>query len=181
MSEVLYVADAFAALAFLFFFIWMRTRGSAGRERWRMFLAGSFLGATWEIGFYFLGPRYSSTPLYVFRTNPPFPPIILNILHCFWDGALFMVGVALVRRFLQPPHFVTFRRSELGILLGWGMAQEVVVELLSLGGSLWAYQARWYNPGLFEVNGEPFTLLPLLVWVVAPVAFYPVALRIARK
>lgn len=180
-GQTLYVADAFAALAFLVLFIFMRGRGRAGGERWRMFLAGSCIGATWEIGFYFLGPRFSSAPLYVFRTDPPFPPIILHILHCFWDGALFMVGVALVHRLLKPPHFAAFRWSELGVLLGWGVAQEAVVELVSLGGSLWAYQARWYNPSLFEVKGEPFTLLPLVVWVVAPLAFYLLALRVARK
>lgn len=145
-----------------------------------MFWIGVLIGATWEIGFYFLGPRFSTAPLYVFSSEPPFPVILLNISHCIWDGGLFMVGVLLVRILLKPPHLMRFRWPELGVMLAWGAAQGILVELLSISGGLWLYQARWYNPSLFEFKGTPFTLLPILVWVIAPVAFYLLALPINR-
>jgi hypothetical protein len=145
-----------------------------------MFWAGALIGATWEIGFYFVGPEFSSAPVYVFHTEFPLPSIILHILHCFWDGALFMVGVGLVFLLLKPPRMMYFRWTELGVMVLWGVVQETLVELISIGGGMWEYVARWYNPALFRIGDSDFTLLPLLIWVAAPVAFYLIALRINR-
>jgi hypothetical protein len=181
MGTVFFIVDIIIALSILGFFAYMHFSRRFSPVVWYMFWAGVLIGATWEIGFYFLGPKFSSAPIYVFSTEPPFPSIILHVTHCFWDGGLFMVGVALVCKLLKPPHLVRFRWPELGIMLGWGVLQEAVVELISLGGSMWEYQPRWYNPSLFELNGSHFTLLPILIWVVAPVVFYAVALWINRR
>ena len=74
-----------------------------------------------------------------------------------------------------------FRLSELGVMVIWGIIQETAVELISIGGGMWEYVERWYNPSLFKVGDSDFTLLPVLIWVVAPVVFYLIALRINKK
>ncbi len=181
IARALFVVDLFIAAFVLAFFGFMHFSRSFPPAYWYMFCAGAVIGATWEIGFYFLGPLHSSSPLYVFRTQPPFPHIVLNLAHCLWDAGLFMAGFFLVRLLLKPPHLSAFRWSELGIMLAWGLAQEIAVEFLSIGGGLWLYQARWYNPKLFEIKGSPFTLLPILVWMASPVVFYLLALPIHRR
>ena len=181
MGRAFFVVDIVIAVAVLGFFAYMHFSRRFSPAVWYMFWVGVLIGATWEIGFYFLGPEFSSTPIYVFSTDPPFPSIILHVAHCFWDGGLFMVGVFLVYKLLAPPHLVRFRWSELGVMLAWGVVQEIAVELLSIGGGMWLYQSRWYNPSLFEIGDSPFTLLPILIWVAAPVVFYLLALPINRR
>ena len=181
MGKAFFVVDIVIALAVLGFFTYMHFSRRFSPAVWYMFWLGVLLGATWEIGFYFLGPKFSSAPIYIFNTEPPYPSIILHVMHCFWDGGLFMIGVAFVYRFLKPPHLVRFRWPELGVMLLWGVLQETVVELLSIGGGMWVYQPRWYNPSLFELNHSYFTLLPILIWVIAPIIFYLLALAINRK
>jgi hypothetical protein len=176
-----FVIDIAIAAAILGLLAYMHFIRRFSPAVWYMFWAGVLIGATWEIGFFFLGPQFSSAPLYIFKTEPPYPAVILNLAHCFWDGGLFMVGVALVHKLLKPPHLRRFRWVELGVMLAWGVAQAVVVELLSIGGGLWLYQQRWYNPSLFEIGGSPFTLLPLPLWVAAPVIFFLLALPINRR
>jgi hypothetical protein len=181
MGNAFYIIDIIISLTILGFFSYMHYRKRFNKAVWYMFWAGVFIGATWEIGFYFVGPEFSSAPAYVFHTEFPLPSIILHILHCFWDGALFMVGVGLIHIILKPPHMTNFRLVELGIMVIWGMIQETAVEFISLGGGMWEYVGRWYNPSLFKVGDSDFTLLPLLIWVVAPVVFYLIALKIKKK
>jgi len=181
MGKAFFFVDIAIALAVLGFFTYMHLSRRFSPVVWYMFWTGVLVGATWEIGFYFLGPKFSSSPIYVFSTQPPFPSIVLHIAHCFWDGGLFMVGVALVYKLLKPPHLVRFRWSELGLMLGWGVLQEIAVELFSISGGLWLYQSRWYNPSLFEIGDSPFTVLPILIWVAAPVVFYLLVLPVNRR
>lgn len=181
MGKAFFLIDIAIAAAVLGFFTYMHFSRRFSPVVWYMFWIGVLIGATWEIGFYFLGPKFSSAPIYVFSTEPPFPSIVLHIAHCFWDGGLFMVGVALVYRFLKPPHLMSFRWSELGLMLGWGVLQEIAVELLSIGGGMWLYQSHWYNPSLFEIGDSLFTLLPILIWVAAPVVFYLLVLPVNRR
>jgi hypothetical protein len=181
MGKAFFFIDIVIAVAVLGFFAYMHFGRRFSPVVWYMFWIGVLIGATWEIGFYFLGPRFSPQPIYVFSTEPPFPSIVLHVAHCFWDGGLFMVGVAFVIRLLKPPHLMRFRWPELGMMLGWGVLQEIAVELLSIGGGMWLYQSRWFNPSLFEIGDSPFTLLPILIWVVAPVFFYLLVLPVNRR
>ena len=137
MGKAFFLVDIVIAATVLGFFAYMHYSRRFSPIVWYMFCTGVLIGATWEIGFYVLGPRFSSAPIYVFSTEPPFPSIVLHIAHCFWDGGLFMVGVALVFKLLKPPHLARFRWPELGVMLAWGVAQEVAVELLSIGGGMW--------------------------------------------
>lgn len=181
MSKAFYIIDVVISLSILGFFAYMHYSRRFSPAFWYMFWVGTLIGATWEIGFYFLGPYFSSAPIYVYNTAPPYPSIILHILHCFWDGGLFMVGVGLVYLILRPPHLVRFRWQELGVMVLWGVLQETAVELISIAGGMWEYVPRSYNPSLFKIGDSDFTLLPVLIWVAAPVVFYLLALPINRR
>jgi hypothetical protein len=140
-----------------------------------LFIVGMLLGSVWEFGFHFNGPLYRpDDPLYVHVSTWPLAPILQPALHCLWDGAIFLIGVGLVRRLLPPPYFARFRWGELLVLLIWGVGSALVVEIV--GSASWYYVPRPWNPTLFEVNGMPITLLPVGTWFVAVLAFYPIAL-----
>ncbi len=115
------------------------------------------------------------------RSPNPFPLIFLSLLHTLWDGALFLVGVGLVYLICKPPHLTKFRWSELSVLLIWGVSSELAVELTATYSSLWEYQRKWWNPVLFKFNNQNITLIPQLVWLVAPIIFYLMALPLNRR
>ena len=177
-AEYFYWVDLVIALSIpLLFVLLYRTRWISGYS-WLLFWTGCGVGALWEIPFYFIGPYFSSDPLYILNTPMPYPLFVLHFVHCFWDGGLFMVGVWLVKRFCRAPHFERFRLQELAVLLVWGQLQELAVELISTGSSGWAYVPHWWNPSMFQFRGSDITVLPQLIWVIAPTVFYVLAIRL---
>ena len=75
-----------------------------------------------------------------------------------------------------------FRWAELGVFALWGQASELLVEITSVTGGLWAYVGTHpWNPVLFQWRGHPITLLPQLIWLAAPVAYYLLAVRLVRR
>ncbi len=180
-GEALFVFDVIIAISIPIFVAFLYSTGRVSRAIWYMFWAGVLIGSTWELGFYFLGPYYSSSPIYVLHTPTPFPLIFLPLLHTLWDGGLFLVGVGLVYLICKPPQLTRFRWSELTVMLTWGVLSELVVELVATYSRLWEYQGKWWNPILFKFNDQNITLIPQLVWVVAPIIFYLVSLALNRR
>lgn len=146
---------------------------------WRMFWVGTLVGLTWEIPLSALD-GLGIVDIFTFMTPPPAHFILVIVSHSFWDGGLFLAGIGLVRVLCPGPHFSVFRSSELAVLLIWGQAQELAVELLSTGSGGWGYNPSWWNPPLFLFNGRPITLAPQLIWLAAPVVFYRAALWIRK-
>ena len=138
-AEYFYWVDLLIALCIPALFVFLYRTRRISRYSWLLFWAGCAVGALWEIPFYFIGPYFSSDPLYVLKTPTPYPLFLLHFVHCFWDGGLFMVGVWVVKRLCRAPHFESFRFQELAVLLVWGQLQELAVELMSTGSSGWAY------------------------------------------
>jgi len=179
-AESFYWVDLVIALSIPVLFVLLYRTRRISRYSWLLFWAGCAVGALWEIPFYFIGPYFSSDPLYVLKTPTPYPLFLLHFVHCFWDGGLFMIGVWLVKRLCRAPHFERFRFQELAVLLVWGQLQELAVELISTGSSGWAYVPHWWNPSMFQFRGSDVTLLPQLIWVVAPIVFYVLATRVRK-
>jgi hypothetical protein len=171
-GSLFFLIDITIALSIPFIMVIMRLTGKIGRFSWVLYWLGCGIGALWEIPFYFIGPDFSSAPLYILKTPTPYPLFLLHFVHCFWDGGLFMAGYFLVKKLCRPPHFMRFRMSEMAVQLVWGGLQELAVELLSTGNAGWAFVPRWWNPAMFRYNGMYITLLPQLIWVAAPVIFY---------
>ena len=180
-AEYFYWVDLAIALCIPVLFVFLYRTRRISRFSWLLFWTGCAVGALWEIPFYFIGPYFSSDPLYVLKTPTPYPLFLLHFVHCFWDGGLFMVGVWLVKSVCRAPHFERFRFQELGVLLVWGQLQELAVELISTGSSGWAYVPQWWNPSMFQFRGSDITLLPQLIWVAAPIVFYVLAMLLRRS
>ena len=97
-----------------------------------------------------------------------------------------MVGVYLCKKYLPGPHFQTFSKDELLIMLGWGIFQELLVEYL-FNGRVWIFVPLPWNPVIIpplpgSASLSPgYTLIPQAIWVIAPVIFYLLCLRVFRK
>lgn len=180
-AESFYWIDLVIALSIPLLFVLLYRTRRISQYLLLLFWIGCGVGALWEIPFYFIGPYFSSDPLYVLKTPTHYPLFLLHFVHCFWDGGLFMIGVWMVKRFCRAPHFERFRFQELAVLLVWGQLQEIAVELISTGSSGWAYVPHWWNPSMFRFRGSDITLLPQLIWVVAPIVFYVLAIRLRKS
>jgi hypothetical protein len=141
-----------------------------------LFWIGVALGLTWEVPMSCLTTFSKSIPVHYFVRPMPVNFIVWIILHSFWDGGLFVLGVWIVKWICRDPHFERFRPCELAALLLWGQASELWVELTSTFAGGWVYITYWWNPLLFIFNGHDITILPQLIWLVAPIVFYLVAL-----
>jgi hypothetical protein len=146
---------------------------------WKLFWIGVAIGLTWEVPLSTLD-GLGIVDIFSFAIPPPAHFIVIIISHTFWDGGLFLAGVLLVNLLCSAPHFASFSARELVLLLAWGQAQELGVELLSTGSGGWAYNPSWWNPSLFMFNGQHITLAPQLIWLAAPVVFYFAALAVKR-
>lgn len=104
------------------------------------------------------------------------------LAHAFWDGGLFLAGLALVGTFCAQPVLAAFRWQELGVLLLWGQVSALAVEIVSVSNAGWVYSSQHaWNPVLFHVSGHPITVVPQLIWLAAPIAYYAGALRLTRR
>ena len=147
----------------------------------RLFWLGVAIGLTWEIPI-FLSSLLATDPIVEFLREPPFHPIIFMVAHAFWDGGLFLAGLALVQALCAQPVLATFRWQELGVLVLWGQLSELAVEVVSVLNQGWVYSGiHPWNPVLFHFSGHPITVVPQLIWLAAPVAYYLCALRLVRR
>jgi len=150
------------------------------RYIWFLFWLGCALGLTWEIpmsGVTALDP--ANAVLGYAYVHPHFLAII--VMHTFWDGGLFLLGVLLVRLLCPAPIFAKFSAREFLVLIVWGQASELWVETTSILGQAWHFIPRSYNPALFKFMGHDVTLMPQLIWLAAPIAFYLIAVPARRK
>ncbi len=178
MYDLFIFLDIVIAISVPLFFFYMHRKGHFSPFVWYMFWTGVLIGLTWELSFHFMGPEYSSDPLFTVSDPYPLLPILQPLLHSLWDGGLFMIGTLIVHIFCKSPRLHKFRWQELGVLLAWGLCSSLVIEIMAAIGGLWEYVPRWWNPVLFIINGNKVTLLPHLVWSVAPIVFYFCALKI---
>jgi hypothetical protein len=147
----------------------------------RLFWLGVAVGFSWEIPIFF-SAIFAAEPVVGFLREPPLHPSVFMVAHAFWDGGLFLAGLAFVKALCAQPALEAFRWQELGVLLVWGQVSELCVELVSVFNQAWVYNdALAWNPVLFRVAGEPITLVPQLIWLAAPVVYYGLALRVVRS
>ena len=97
-------------------------------------------------------------------------------------GGLFLAGLALIQGLCVRPVLASFRWQELAVLVIWGQCSELAVEIVSVLNDGWVYSAAHsWNPVLFYVAGHPITIIPQLIWLAAPIAYYLCALRLIRN
>lgn len=155
--------------------------GRISKFVWHLFWLGFALGLTWEVPMSLLNEYSATRPMARFIQPLPTHFSVLIISHTFWDGGLFLLGVLLVSMTHKSGWFDKFKFSELLVLLIWGQASELWVELTSTYNGGWAYIPYWWNPSMFKFNGSDITLFPQLIWLAAPIVFYFIALRMKRS
>ena len=134
---------------------------------------GFAVGSTWEFTNYYLGSSY-----HAMKVPWPMPLITLHILHTFWDAGLFIIGYWLCVIIMRPIECCRkFSWHELAIMWVWGVAQEFVVELMG-NGVIWEYQVRSWNPVWLTIGAREYTLVPQLIWAIAPIVYYLGILKI---
>ena len=150
------------------------------RSSWILYWIGVGLGLLWELPMS-VANEIGIYPPAMFLNPLPVHFSVIVITHSLWDGGLFLAGVWFVHRFSKEPYFEKFKLSEFIILIIWGQLSELAVELISTFSNAWEYISYWWNPTLFLFNGHNITLLPQLIWLVAPIVFYLIAIKLKKK
>ena len=147
----------------------------------RLFWLGVGIGLLWEVPI-FLSALYGHEPVLLFWRRPPLSPLLFMLAHALWDGGLFLAGVGLLR-FLSPtPLRRGWRWPEVGMMLLWGQVSALAVEIGGVRCGGWVYAAdRAWNPVLLDCAGRPLTLLPQAIWLLAPLLYYGLALRLVAR
>ncbi|MGF1507144.1 MAG: hypothetical protein GYB64_09865 [Chloroflexi bacterium] len=167
---MLYLLDVLIALGIVITVSVLYGTKVMGQFTFSLFVLGCALGSVWEFGLH-AAQALSAEPIFRHLTEWPLPTLLQPLLHSFWDGGLFLIGVGLVVWLLPAPHFEHFRPAELLVLLGWGVGSALLIEVIASAGA-WEYIPRPWNPALFTVNGVTITALPLMIWFVASILFY---------
>ena len=173
------VSDFSIAMAMVIGFTNTYKSGKLSTYYYKLFWIGCLIGSTWEFAFLFLGPEFlHSVKEWPFGLGG-WPR---KLSHSIWDGGLFMVGVYFCLKYLQGPHFYRFSWNALGIMLSWGIFQELLVEYL-FNGRVWVYEPLSWNPVIIpplpgSATEVGYTLIPQVVWIVAPFIFYIFCLRL---
>ena len=87
---------------------------------------------------------------------------------------------------MKGPLFQSFNKNELLIMLSLGIFQELLVEYL-FNGRVWIYEPLPWNPIIIPpLPGSAYlspgyTLIPQAVWVIAPIVFYFLCLKIMKE
>ncbi len=175
LSGAFVVVDLGVALGLAVAVPWLRASGRMAPTVAALFWLGALIGCAWEVPFYLWGPEFAHM-LHASPAEGPQRPL----LHAFWDGGLFLVGVALCVALLGPGRFRAFSLAELGVLTAWAQAQALGIELLC-NGRLWVYVPQPANPAWLVWGDVSYTVAPHLAWLVAPPVFYAGALALAGR
>ena len=70
--------------------------------------------------------------------------------------------------------------TALFIMILWGGFSEFLVDLNG-NGKLWLFIENWYNPVFITINNNSLTIIPQLIWFVAPILYYFTVLKCLSK
>jgi hypothetical protein len=168
-----YYVDLMIGFSLPVFFYFLYRSGKTDKLIWHLFWIGAFIGLAWEVPIFILSGQTTSIPIISWIRPLPFHYAVFMIAHTLWDGGIFLIGVWLVRVLCPPPLFKQYNTRELLVLVIYGQASSLMVEISSVINEGWVYETGYcWNPVLFEVAGRPITLLPQLIWLAAPVVYY---------
>mgnify|MGYP001328040777 FL=1 len=156
-----------------FFFIIFYKAQKISSELFTLYFLGVLVGLTWEIPFSLAGKSFHL----ILIDWPIDLPLVRNITYSFIDGLIFIVGILLAKVFLKNKNFLyKFNFKALSIMVIWGSVSEFLVDLNG-NGKLWLFIDNWYNPVFITINGNGLTIIPQLIWFLAPIVYYFVILN----
>ena len=160
----------------LLFIILLKTE-KISREFFNLYFLGVLVGLTWEIPFALAGKSF-----HLILIDWPIDfPLVRNITYSFIDGLIFIVGVLLAKAYLKNKHFLyKFNSTALLIMIIWGSFSEFLVDLNG-NGKLWLFLENWYNPVFITINDNGLTIIPQLIWFIAPIVYYLTVLKCLSK
>ncbi|MGY8809159.1 MAG: hypothetical protein ACKVLG_04360 [Fidelibacterota bacterium] len=141
-----------------------------------LFIIGVCVGFTWEIPFALAGESF-----HLILVDWPIDlPLVRNINYAFLDSLIFLIGILLCNKILKNDNYLyTFNPKALVIMIVWGSVSEFLIDL-NCSGKLWIFLENWYNPVFVSINGTDMTLIPQLIWLVAPVVYYLTVLKLIK-
>tara|TARA_B100000123_G_scaffold63398_1_gene44526 strand:- start:68 stop:619 length:552 start_codon:yes stop_codon:yes gene_type:complete len=158
-------------------FITLYKTQKISRELFNLYFLGVLVGLTWEIPFALAGKSFHL----ILIDWPVDLPLVRNITYSFIDGLIFLVGVYLAKAFLKNKQFLyNYNSTALFIMILWGSFSEFLVDLNG-NGKLWLFIENWYNPVFITINDNSLTIIPQLIWFVAPILYYFTVLKCLSK
>ena len=171
-NQLMWAAFIIGNSAPLLFIILLKTE-KISREFFNLYFLGVLVGLTWEIPFALAGKSFHL----ILIDWPIDLPLVRNITYSFIDGLIFIVGILLAKVFLKNKNFLyEFDAKALSIMIIWGSVSEFLVDLNG-NGKLWLFIDNWYNPVFITINGNGLTIIPQLIWFIAPIVYYLVILN----
>ena len=158
-------------------FILLNRAKKISNEFFNLYFLGVLVGLTWEIPFALAGKSFHL----ILIDWPIDLPLARNITYSFIDGLIFIVGVLLAKFFLKSDDFLhRFNSTALLIMILWGSFSEFLVDLNG-NGKLWLFLENWYNPVFITINDNGLTVIPQLIWFIAPIVYYLTVLKCLSK
>jgi hypothetical protein len=141
-----------------------------------LFIIGVCVGFSWEIPFAFAGESF-----HLILVDWPIDlPLARNMNYAFLDSLIFLIGIFLCNKILKNDDYLyTFNTKALLIMIVWGSISEFLIDL-NCNGKLWLFLENWYNPVFVSINGNNMTLIPQLIWLVAPIIYYLTVLKLMK-
>ena len=175
-NQLMWAAFIIGNSAPLLFIILLKTE-KISREFFNLYFLGVLVGLTWEIPFALAGKSF-----HLILIDWPIDfPLVRNITYSFIDGLIFIVGVLLAKAYLKNKHFLyKFNLTALLIMIIWGSFSEFLVDLNG-NGKLWLFLENWYNPVFITINDNGLTIIPQLIWFIAPIVYYLTVLKYLSK
>ena len=175
-NQLMWAAFIIGNSAPLLFIILLKTE-KISREFFNLYFLGVLVGLSWEIPFALAGKSFH---LILIDWQIDFP-LVRNITYSFIDGLIFIVGVLLAKAYLKNKHFLyKFNSTALLIMIIWGSFSEFLVDLNG-NGKLWLFLENWYNPVFITINDNGLTIIPQLIWFIAPIVYYLTVLKYLSK
>ena len=175
-NQLMWAAFIIGNSAPLLFIILLKTE-KISTEFFNLYFLGVLVGLTWEIPFALAGKSF-----HLILIDWPIDfPLVRNITYSFIDGLIFIAGVLLAKAYLKNKHFLyKFNSTALLIMIIWGSFSEFLVDLNG-NGKLWLFLENWYNPVFITINDNGLTIIPQLIWFIAPIVYYLTVLKYLSK
>jgi len=183
LNWIFMIGDYAVAAILVLYFIWAYRKNKIPKSYWYAFGIGCLIGAVWEFAFLFLGPDFLHAAIEWPWGLSGWPK---KISHSIWDGGVFMAGVLFCTKILGPDsRFINWNWKEYLIMALWGIGQELFVEYI-FAGRVWVYSPLPWNPIIIPplpgmVSDVGMTFWPQAVWILAPIVFYFIFLRLEHK
>jgi len=174
-NQMMWIAFIVGSSSPIIFFL-LYQLGYISKKIITLFIIGICVGFTWEIPFALAGESF-----HLILVDWPIDlPLARNINYAFLDSLIFLIGIFFCNTILKDTNYLNqFNAKALLIMIVWGSISEFLIDL-NCNGELWLFLDNWYNPTFISINGNNMTIIPQLIWLIAPVIYYLTVLKLIK-